>query len=228
MRKACGLVEIDVAARPTPDHFEHGPGFAREKARFRGAEGPYKACAEYLHDLREQGCPSMSRLRNHSVLLDGLSKNRLARSRASQGVQEDPGRAGGGGGAGGGPDAPRAAGFLRPRAAVARRRGPRSHRRRTRGRARAARGEPGAGAGVGAVRIAVSNLLGGVGRERNACTSRMLLPAGLRFVREEGVSVSSVSGAWSRCCRAAGSASSTRRARHTRGDLCLGHLVLRR
>ena len=70
------------------------------------------------------------------VLFDGLSTHRLARPRPPQGVQEDPKRARGGGGAGGSADAPGVApegDLLRPRAAVARRRGPRAHRRGARG-----------------------------------------------------------------------------------------------
>ena len=63
------------------------------------------------------------------VLYDRVPKNRLARPRTPEGVQEEPRRARGGGGAGGSADAAAVAaggGRLRPRAAVARRRGPRA------------------------------------------------------------------------------------------------------
>ena len=80
------------------------------------------------------------------------------------------------------PAAPAAGGVLRPRAAVARRRGPCAHRGGARGRTGAARGEPGAGAAVGAVRAAVPDLLGRMGRERRHSPSDLLLPKSLRFM----------------------------------------------
>ena len=117
------------------------------------------------------------------VLLDGLSTHRLARPGPPEGVQEDPSRARGGGGPGRGTDAPAGRGLLRPRAVVARRRGPRAHRRGARGGPRAARGEPGAGAAVGAVWVAVPGLLRGLGRECDDPGSHLLLPEGLPIVR---------------------------------------------
>ena len=114
------------------------------------------------------------------VLFDGLSTHRLARPRTSEGLQEDPGRAGGGGGPGGSADAPAVApagGVLRPRAAIARRRGPRAHRRRTRGCSRAARGGAGAEADSGAAGVAMPALFRGLGRERHCSVASLLLRA---------------------------------------------------
>ena len=142
------------------------------------------------------GVGALARDATPQVLLDRVSKNRLARPRPPQGVQEDPKRARGGGGAGRGPGAPAGRDRLRPRSAVPRRRGPRAHRRRTRGRSRAARGEPGAGPCVGPQWVAVPDLLGRMGREFTGGPCHLLLSKSLRFVLEEDrrCAMSSLSG----------------------------------
>ena len=143
-------------------------------------------CACAARRVRRRATRSGAQSRaTRQVLLDRLPTHRLARPRPPEGVQEDPRRARGGGGAGGSPDA-HARGGLRPRAAVSRRRNPRSHRRGTRGGPRAARGEPGAGASVGAVGVEMPGLLRVLGRECDVFTSRLLLPDDLPVVHAQG------------------------------------------
>ena len=185
MRKSSGSTSKSRPGRRTPSSARRAPYAAKRPSSIARA-GRHSARPAPTRERsgaarsRRASRPGAPQRATRQVLLDGLSTHRLARRGPPEGLQEDPGRA-----RRGGADVPAVAAagrLLRPRAAVARRRGPCAHRGGARGRTGAARGEPGAGAAVGAVRAAVPDLLGRMGRERRHSPSDLLLPKSLRFM----------------------------------------------